>query len=81
MASTIAADLDGNGIKAFYSHQSADEVVAALKEDGWISVDDYRIPAASVKYVQVGRKSLPVSSAPSSNAMAEHAAIVSGVHQ
>lgn len=79
---TVVADLDGNGVIALQAHADVVEVLELLNSGKFIPCeDDLWVSSACVKYVQKGRKSLPVSSSPSSLALAEHGSLVSGVHQ
>ena len=80
--STIVCDLDGNGVVALYVRYPAASVAMDAKNGVFIRTEDgFFVSPACIKYIQEGRKSLPVSSSPSSLALAEHGSLVSGVHQ
>jgi hypothetical protein len=75
---TIVADLDGNTVKALYCEKDCEAVVTALQDGQFVEVEDGMfVSPSSVKYVQAGKKRLPVSAAPGANARSEHQALVS----
>lgn len=79
---TIFADLDGSGVRPLYARQDVDLVQEALDSGKLVKCDsalgEVRVGASAVKYIQPGRRDLPVSSGPSNATRASQERQVGG---